>query len=91
MSTASSDDVGLFGEDGVRSERVEWGNRWPQDSYASPAGQIEPAASEQNARYRAEQTHWGPDGPFSTSVVKRTVVTYTTRWTPADQTQETRC
>lgn len=88
MRTASNDDVGLFGEDGVRSERVEWGNRWPSDSYVTPAGHIEPAASEQNARLRAAQPYWGPSGRFYTTVVKRTVVTYTTRWTSADQTQE---
>lgn len=72
----------LFGDQGRRVERVEWGNRWPASSRYElrRKGDVDPAASEEHARLRATHPLWGPDGKIFPDVVCRTVVTYTTDW-----------
>ncbi len=66
-------------EHGRRVETIEWGNRIDKADWSDGPG-IEPADSEYMARLRAEQTMYGHRGPYHSTVVSRTVVTYTSHW-----------
>lgn len=68
-------------EAGRRLERVEWGLRFRATTFLHRKGTVEPRPSEQNARQLAGRAEYGWR---DTEVVSRTVVTYTTRWEPAD-------
>lgn len=70
----------LFGEQGRRVERVEWGVDWPVDSYLNRRGHVNPAVDQAHAERMAEHTYWGPTGKYHGFVVRRTVVTHTTDW-----------
>lgn len=64
-------------ESGKREERTEWGVRWTRTiPHVVTAGQVDPAASEENARLRQQSMFGGT----CSEVVSRTVVTHTTEW-----------
>lgn len=72
----------LFGETGKRTERIEWGTRWPESTMYGlrRKGDIDRAEDERHAQVRAEYPLWGPSGEIFPQVVRRTVVTYTGEW-----------
>lgn len=78
-------DAALFGEQGRREERVEWGLRATADQqpFGMRKGQVDVRPGESSARFGVtdEATRYGWR---DCEVVKRTVVTYTSDWEPAD-------
>lgn len=75
-----SADQALFGEQGKRTEVVEWGLRQTVGNYLRGKGQVEIRPSEERARDQVGQVY---AGWRDTEVVRRTVVTYTSDWEPA--------
>lgn len=67
-------------EAGRRTETVEWGLRWVDDTILHRRGHVEPRQDEQAARSVVGRREYGWHG---TEVVSRTIVTYTTRWEPS--------
>ena len=72
-------------EAGRRTERVEWGLRFRSDTGLHRKGHVEPRPSEHNARQCVGRSDYGWR---DTEIVRRTVVTYTTKWetAPAQET-----
>lgn len=68
----------LFGEEGRRVERVEWGLRQTVGNYLMRRGEVDVRPDEENARAMCGDAY---RGFRDTEVVSRRVVTYTTDWT----------
>lgn len=73
-------DLALFGDQGRRTERTEWGVDWPVDSYLNQRGKVAPAVDREHAERMAEYPYWHAGQTYHGFVVSRTVVTYTTEW-----------